>query len=135
MPETSKSNDKSIHEQKEIYNIAPQKTVGKSLPPNNKGLRSLVNQNKNLQIKIQELEKRVKLLEALLPDTHVVVLRAISRDQAKKEITNLFVKGETLYYSDIAEQLDLDLELVVDICSELQQSGEIEVDDEALRSK
>jgi len=62
----------------------------------------------------------------------VIVLREISREQAKQEIQQLFSSGRTLYYSDIAEELGLDLELTVDICRELQESKEIKVDENAL---
>jgi len=50
-------------------------------------------------------------------------LRSIDRKEAMKEIQELFKEGETLYYSDIAERLKLDLELVVDICNELESNG------------
>ena len=60
------------------------------------------------------------------------MMKQISREQAKQEIQQLFSSGRTLYYSDIAEELSLDLELVVDICQELQDSGEVTVDENAL---
>jgi len=53
-------------------------------------------------------------------------------EEATEEIRQLFSSGRTLYYSDIAEELRLDLELVVDICHELQESGEIGIDDRVL---
>lgn len=58
----------------------------------------------------------------------VVVPREISNEEAEKEIRELFSKGKTLYYSDITQELRLDLELVVNICNELQKQGEITVD-------
>ena len=67
-----------------------------------------------------------------MPEEKVIVLREISREQAKQEIQQLFSSGRTLYYSDIAEELGLDLELTVDICRELQESKEIKVDENAL---
>ena len=66
------------------------------------------------------------------PEEKVTVLREISREQAKQEIQQLFSSGRTLFYSDIAEELRLDLELVVDICRELQGSGEVKIDESAL---
>ncbi len=54
-----------------------------------------------------------------------VILRTISRDAAKHEVQELFLSGGTWYYSDIARRLRLDLELVVDICSELMEEGAI----------
>jgi hypothetical protein len=52
----------------------------------------------------------------------------ISREQAKAEIAELFKKSvpsETLFSPDIAEKLHLDLELVVELCSELRKEREI----------
>jgi dCTP deaminase len=56
-----------------------------------------------------------------------IVLRAITKDEARREILDLFrSKGsETLFYSDISEQLQLDLEMVVELCHELEQEGKI----------
>ncbi|MBA7532499.1 dCTP deaminase, dUMP-forming [subsurface metagenome] len=65
----------------------------------------------------------------------IVVLREISKEEAEREILKLFSGGQVLYYSDIAEKLGLDLKLVVEICNELQSKGEIEVNDDALRSR
>jgi Mn-dependent DtxR family transcriptional regulator len=62
----------------------------------------------------------------------VIALREIPREQAKQEIQQLFSSGRTLYYSDIAEELRLDLKLVVDICRELEENGEVKVDESAL---
>jgi len=66
-----------------------------------------------------------------IPEERVIVLREISKKEAKEEIKQLFSSGRTLYYSDIAEELRLDLELVVDICHELQESGELRIDESA----
>ncbi len=60
-------------------------------------------------------------------------LREIPKDEARKEIAELFSQGQTLYYTDIAEQLQLDLQLVVEVCNELQSRGEIEVIDDTLQ--
>jgi len=78
-----------------------------------------------LEQRVGALEKRVASLEAVSPEEKVIVLRELSKEEAKKEILELFSKQDRLYYSDIAEQLSLDLKLVVDICSELQAAGEI----------
>jgi Mn-dependent DtxR family transcriptional regulator len=56
------------------------------------------------------------------------VLREISKEEATNEIRRIFSSGKTLYYSDIAKELGLDLELVVDICNELQKQGDITID-------
>ena len=59
-------------------------------------------------------------------------MRSITRDQAKQEILELFQSGETLFFSDIAKRLNIDLPLVVEICQELREEGEIEVDADAI---
>jgi len=51
-----------------------------------------------------------------------------NRWEAKQKIERLFKKGKTLWYSDIAEILGLNLKLVVKICRELVEEGKIEVD-------
>ena len=81
----------------------------------------------------EELERiKQKLLE-LESREKVIVLKEITREEAKGEIQQLFASGRTLYYSDIVKELKLDLETVVDICNELQESRQIEVDASILR--
>jgi hypothetical protein len=88
-----------------------------------------------LRQRIQKIEERLATIEAIIPKEKVVVLREISKKEAGKEILALFATGQTLYYSDIAEQLRLDLKLVVEICNELQRRKEIEVVDDALQPR
>jgi len=88
------------------------------------------------QALMTEMKKLVEHIAGDRPRT--VVLRAIARDQAKKEILTLFKRSRTtLFYSDVAEQLSLDLELVVELCNELEGEGRIGVlkPYEAKRSK
>jgi len=87
-----------------------------------------------LRMQVQALAEQLKALREALPQERVVVLREISREQAKEEIRNLFRSGEILYYSGIAEQLGLGLELVVDLCNELEAAGEIGVDERRARA-
>ena len=75
---------------------------------------------------LAEMKKLVEHIVDQRPTT--VVLRAISRDQAKSEILDLFKRTDkTLFYSDVSERLSLDLELVVELCSELEKEGLIGV--------
>ena len=68
-----------------------------------------------LRERVKEREERVEVLETpLLGDEQVVMLRTLTREEAKKEIRELFQTGETLFYSDIATRLGLDLKLVVE---------------------
>ena len=46
----------------------------------------------------------------------------------RDRIETLLKKGKTLFYSDIASELGIDLEETVSICRELQEEGKIEVD-------
>ena len=75
------------------------------------------------------LTEMKKLVEHIANDRpHTVVLRAIPRKQAKDEILKLFKdSSKPLFYSDVAEQLNLDLELVVELCSELEKQNQIGV--------
>lgn len=75
---------------------------------------------------LAEMKKLVGYIVEQRPTT--VVLRAIPRDLAKSEILSLFKKSKrTLFYSDVAERLSLNLELVVELCNELESEGRIGV--------
>ncbi|PIP48236.1 MAG: hypothetical protein COS87_01150 [Chloroflexi bacterium CG07_land_8_20_14_0_80_45_17] len=93
---------------------------------------SLTAENISLRKEVEQIKQKLAELEERMPKEKVIVLREICREQAKQEIQQLFSSGRTLYYSDIAEELSLDLELVVDICQELQDSGEVMVDESTL---
>lgn len=84
-------------------------------------------ENYALRERIRAVEERLANIEATIPKERVMILQEISKEEAKEEIRNLFSTGRTLYYSDIAEELRLDLEMVVEICNELQESGEISI--------
>lgn len=88
----------------------------------------LRNENLLLRDRIHRIEERLASIESSLTKEKVVILREISKEEAKKEVRNLFSTGKTLYYSDIAQELGLDLELAVEICNELQKQGEIAID-------
>jgi hypothetical protein len=93
----------------------------------------LVQENRALLAEIRNLTRALsELISALkgkdeVAGGEVVILREIPRDQAKKEIVELFNKSGTLYFSDIAENLRLDLELVVQLCEELKKEGKIKI--------
>ena len=85
-----------------------------------------------LKDRVSALEEEVAELRASLANEDVIELREISRGKAKQEILELFQNGETLFYSDLAERLRIDLPLVVEICQELEKEGEIEVNADAI---
>ncbi len=55
-----------------------------------------------------------------------VEIRDVSKTQAKKEILNYMKKHKESYASDIAEGLELDLDLVFSIMKELSKEGVVE---------
>ena len=56
--------------------------------------------------------------------TTTVVLRALSHDEARREMLDLFRSSDgPLFYSDIAERLQMDLEQVLKVATELEQEG------------
>lgn len=85
-------------------------------------------ENAQLRQEIEGIKDILSNIMDRLPQEKVVVLREISKDQAKNEVKQLFSSGRTLYYSDIAQELGIDLELVVSLCKELEEEGEIGVD-------
>ena len=89
----------------------------------------LLQENIILHRELRNIKKKLAEIEQKIPEQKTIVLREISSDEAKEEIKSLFLDGKTHYYSDIAEQLQLDLKAVVEICHELEDSGEITVDD------
>jgi dCTP deaminase len=55
-----------------------------------------------------------------------VIARKVDLKTAMKEILKLFREKKTLYYSDIADALNLDFATVIDACDRLQKEGLIE---------
>ena len=93
-------------------------------------LESYENQNRESaefnKALITEMKKLVEYIAGDRPRT--VVLRAIPREEAIGEIVQLFKQSKKpLFYSDVAERLNLDLELVVELCNELEKDGQIGV--------
>ncbi len=85
-----------------------------------------------LKARVLDLEEVVARLLALTTDEEVIELRDVSKEEAKQKILAMFQSGETLFYSDLATRLRLDLPLVVEVCQELEQEGEIEVHADAI---
>ena len=85
-------------------------------------------QIQELRDRVSELEDQVALLLSL-SQVDVIELRDIDREQAKSEIVDLFGKTEgPIYFSDIQAQLGIDYDLVVEVCKELIDEGEIILD-------
>ena len=81
-----------------------------------------------MQEELIQVKRKLAELEGTDNGEKVIVIRDITREEATKEIRELFSSGRTLYYSDIVQELGIDLEMVVDICNELQKDEEIAVD-------
>ena len=65
------------------------------------------------------------------PEFSALLLRAAKEFDSKlkkQKIECLFESGKTLYYSDIANELDMDLRTVVGLCRELLSEGKIHVE-------
>lgn len=96
-------------------------------------LAELKRTNSRLQKRVLNLEKQLQELREDRAIEKAIILRKVTKQEARREIQELFTStNETLYYSNIAERLSLDLELVVEICRELREKGEIAVDEQAL---
>ena len=78
-----------------------------------------------LRTSVEELTMTIQALLPTLPAREAVELREISKDQAKKEILELFSKDKVLHYDELAETLRLDLRFVVEVCNELVSEGKI----------
>jgi len=85
--------------------------------------------NKTAEFNRSLLKEMKTLVEHILGErVQTVVLRSIPKDQARQEILDLYKKSEgSLFYSDVAERLALDLEVVLELCTELENEGKIGV--------
>lgn len=83
---------------------------------------------KRFDILTNKIDKLSKKIESVgKTQEKVVVLKTISREQAKNEIKAYFRKndGKKIGYSDIVKNLNIDLKMVVEICNELMEEGDI----------
>ena len=87
----------------------------------------LLAENLLLKETLKSLEGKVSMLERKMTKERVMVLRDVPREQAKQEVRELFKTGRVLYYSDVVEELRLDLRSVVEICTELKEGGELAI--------
>jgi Arc/MetJ-type ribon-helix-helix transcriptional regulator len=60
-----------------------------------------------------------------LKSTEIIKLRDISYEDAKKEVLGYFRKYDEAYISEAADDLELDLQLVHRIITELEQEGRL----------
>ena len=76
----------------------------------------------SLTTRLTELEREVETTKAAQPDD-VIVIREISKEQARNEIIKSFASGEPLDQADLADALSLEISLVVEVCNELIEEG------------
>lgn len=101
------------------------------IPSLSEQINELQRENILLRQEIVGLKSQLNELMKALPAEKTIVLREITKEEAKKEIQELFAStDEILYYSDIAERLRLDLTVVVEICKELIKEGKVKIDTE-----
>jgi len=93
--------------------------------------------------KLDSIEQRLSAMEQQLNtiptnqevEQEAIPLSNVSREQAKAAIEELINNATgVLYYSKIAEKLDIDLGLVISICDELLEEGKIKYEDEGAQT-
>ena len=75
-----------------------------------------------LSARVAELEREAEAARDLESDD-VIVLRDITKEQARKEILEAFAADEPLDHADLAEDLRLEISLVFEVCNELIDEG------------
>ena len=76
----------------------------------------------SLTTRLAELEQEVETTKAAQPDD-IIVIREISKEQARKEIIKSFEAGQPLDQADLADMLSLEISLVIEVCNELIEEG------------
>lgn len=87
-------------------------------------LTSSINELSNKINKINTKMQQLGLDENVIIES-IIKPKAWSKPEAKKAILQLFKKEGDLGYSDIIEKLGIGLDLIVEICSELEKSKSI----------
>ena len=87
-----------------------------------------------LKEEVDQLRNEVARVVGLLEARHaagVIEIREVSDQQAKGEVLELFQSSDgPMYFSDIEENIGIDIEQVVRVCRKLMTEGKIKVDDE-----
>ncbi|MGZ7210271.1 MAG: hypothetical protein ACXVHV_10355 [Methanobacterium sp.] len=102
--------------------IKESKTVGTKLTPiEYEEISNLVDEGVFLSISDFIRESVRDKLRA----TKVIRIRNINYDMAKKEVLGYYRSYDEAYISEVSEDLELDLELVVQITKELENEGRL----------
>ena len=75
-----------------------------------------------LTARVAELERDSEGAKDAQPDGFIEI-REISKGQAKKEIRQAFESGQPLDQADLADELSLEISIVVEVCNELIEEG------------
>jgi Arc/MetJ-type ribon-helix-helix transcriptional regulator len=109
----------SIVNHKEIKQA---KTVGTKLTPREyEEVANLI--NNGLYLSFSDFLR--ESIRDKLKATKVIKLRNINYENAKKEILGYYRNYDEAYLSEVSENLELDLELVIQITEELEQEGRL----------
>jgi hypothetical protein len=82
-----------------------------------------------LSARVAELERELESARNTESD-NIIVLRDITKEQARKEILEAFKVREPLDYVDLADTLTLDLSLILEVCDDLMEEGVIVFNDD-----
>lgn len=138
--------NRKMHSDSKFFSIS-EHVMSSHIPINAKGISQIIdnqpqktnpyypikkNDDKETNLFLSEIIHRIDIITKEIKELksineEVIVVRELSRDEAKKEIKKLFEDndGKSLDYGDIMRELKLDLKLVVELCSELAKEGEI----------
>jgi Arc/MetJ-type ribon-helix-helix transcriptional regulator len=98
------------------------KTVGTKLTP--REYEEIVNLiNNGLYLSVSDFLR--ESIRDKLKATKIIKLRDINYDDAKKEILGYYRNYDEAYLSEVSENLELDLELVIQITEELEKEGRL----------
>jgi hypothetical protein len=88
------------------------------------GSRETISLLKEIKEQLQVIATEIKTLKPFQRE-ELIVFRDITRDDAKQEIKKYFKAhhGEPIGYSDLVRDLNLDLKVIVELCSELENEG------------
>lgn len=76
----------------------------------------------NLTARVVELEQEAEA-NRTAQSADTIMIREISKEQARKEIIHAFESGQPLDHVDLADELSLEISLVFEICNELIEEG------------
>ena len=82
-----------------------------------------------LSARVAELERELESARNTESD-NIIVLRDITKEQARKEILEAFKVRKPLDYVDLADTLTLDLSLILEVCDDLMEDGVIVFNDD-----